>query len=118
MPAKEVGATEEVDVMHTVTTIQTRSPRGLWLGVAAAAALSVAAFVPAANATQPYAGASLGINGSANAVEHRLLSHLSADLGAYGSANAVEHRLLSSLIADLGVGGSANAVEQGRKQAR
>jgi hypothetical protein len=114
MPADDAGPTEEVDVMDIAKKIQSLSLRSLRLGVAAAAALSLAGFASGAGASQPYAGASLGVDGSANAVEHRLLSHLQPDLGVDGSANAVEHRLLSHLHGGLGVDGSANAVEHGR----
>ena len=95
-----------------MNTIQSLSLRSLCTGAVGVAALSLAAFTPVVNASHhPYAGASLGVFGSANAVEHRLLSHLGADLGNDGSANAVEHRLLSHLGADLGNDGSANAEE-------
>jgi hypothetical protein len=95
--------------MNTVTRTQTLPQRSILAGVAAAAALSLAAFVPAASSSRA-PGASLGAYGSANAVEQRLLSHLAGDLGAFGSANAVEHRLLSHLATNLGVG-SANVAE-------
>lgn len=68
---------------------------------AAAIALSLLAQTSAANASGVYSGPSLGANGSANAVEHRLLSRLGASQGGYGSANAVEHRLQSSPTAGL-----------------
>jgi hypothetical protein len=62
--------------------------------------------------THPYPGLSLGIDGSANAVEHRLLAHHPAtDLGVDGSAKAAEHRLLGHLNVERGSGPSTNAQE-------
>src|SRR5262245_15459634 len=58
--------------MYPVTKSQTPSHRGLRMGVVAAAALSVAAFMPAVGSSHPYTGPSLGTDGSANAVERRL----------------------------------------------
>jgi hypothetical protein len=92
--------------MHTVNTTQGLSPRARRLAVLAAAALSVAACMPASSGhTSP--GGSLGVASGASALEHRLLSYLDADFARAGSANAVEHRWLSH----LGAAGSANAVE-------
>jgi hypothetical protein len=62
---------------------------------AAAIALFLLAQPSAANASGVYSGPSLGAHGSADAVEHQLLSRPGPSLGAYGSANAVEHRLIS-----------------------
>ncbi|HEY8754513.1 MAG TPA: hypothetical protein VIM40_12810 [Arthrobacter sp.] len=76
-----------------MNTIQSLSLRSLWTGAVGVAVLSLAAFTPAVNASHPYSGVSLGVFGSANAVEHRLLSHLGADLGFDGSANVEEHGL-------------------------
>ena len=64
---------------------------------AAAIALGVLAQSSAAYARDDYAGPSLGVYGSANAVEHRLLRGLGPSFGLYGSSNAVEHRLISHL---------------------
>ncbi|GAB3061797.1 hypothetical protein GCM10027053_25190 [Intrasporangium mesophilum] len=93
--------------MHTVTKIQSLSPRSRRLGVAAATVLSVAAFTPAVSSGHAYPHVSLGVANSATAVEHQLLSYLDANFSLAGSANAVEHRFLSH----LDVAGSANAVE-------
>jgi ammonia channel protein AmtB len=76
-----------------MNAIQSISRRSLRIGVVAAVVAAVAAFAPAAGASHPYSGVSLGAYGSANAVEHRLLSH--RDLGVDDSVNSVEHRLLS-----------------------
>ncbi len=93
--------------MDTVNKIQTLSPRSRRLGVVAAAVLSIAACMPAANSHHPFPGGSLSFADSASAVRHRLLSYLDADFGLAGSANAVEHRALSHVE----VAGSANASE-------
>ena len=67
--------------------------------IMAAIALCVLAEASAANASGVDSRPSRGAYGSANAVEHRLLSRLEPSLGAFGSANAVEHRLLSRSVA-------------------
>ena len=85
---------------HAINTIQSVPLRALRIGAGAAIALTLTAFTPPVTSSHPHPDVSLGIDGSANAVEHRLLAHLSADLGVDGSANAVEHRLLAHLSSE------------------
>jgi hypothetical protein len=91
--------------------IQSYQRRGLRIGVVVAVALSLTTFTPAGNARHSSLEVSLGVDGSANAVEHRLLGRLQGDLGVDGSSNAVERRLISHLADARDSSRSANAQE-------